>query len=59
MRDQGLVLLAAWGQWLAVVGVLVVAVRRHLRRIDELPQPTYRRPGSGDDGDPRRSASAS
>ena len=58
MRDQGLVLLAAWAQWLAVVGVLVVAVRRHLRRIDEPPEPTYQRPASGDDADPRPSSSA-
>lgn len=60
--NEGLVLLAAWAQWLAVVGALAWAVRNHLHDLDRPPQPSYRRAhpraGSGLAGDARGTGDA-
>jgi hypothetical protein len=42
--NQGLVLLAAWAQWLLAVGLLVAAVVRRVEHVhDRDPKVVYRR----------------
>lgn len=48
--NQGLVLLAAWAQWLLLVGLMVLAVVRRVVRVhDRDPGFTYHRDGHGDE----------
>jgi len=43
--NEGLVLLAAWAQWLALVGLLAAAVVRRVQRVhDGERQAAYHRP---------------
>jgi hypothetical protein len=44
--NEGLVLLAAWAQWLVLVGLVALAVIRRVDRVhDKEPSVSYRRPG--------------
>ena len=50
--NDGLLLLAAWGQWLLVVGVLVVFVARNVADEAHRVPPTYERDRSDPGGAP-------